>query len=77
MRVSQPSIPCSLGKITAQSPANTEELAAMRAAAWHKQGVVVIPIEEVRDSWDREFLTSIAVRMYGRRQETKQSGDQS
>jgi len=49
----------------------------MRAAAWHKQGVVVIPIEEVRDSWDREFLTSIAVRMYGRRQETKQSGDQS
>jgi len=49
----------------------------MRAAAWHKQGVVVIPIEDIHDSWDREFLTSIAVRMYGRRQETKQRGDQS
>lgn len=75
MRMSTPSIPCTLGKITPQSPASPEELATMRAAAWHKQGVVVIPIEEIRDTWDREFLTAIAVRMYGQRKESNKSGD--
>jgi len=47
----------------------------MRAAAWHKQGVVVIPLEELRDTWDREFLTAIAVRMYGHRKEPNKSGE--
>ena len=47
----------------------------MRAAAWHKQGVVVIPLEEIRDTWDREFLTAIAVRMYGKRKESNKTGD--
>ncbi len=47
----------------------------MRAAAWHKQGVVVIPLEEIRDAWDREFLTAIAVRMYGQRKESNKNGD--
>lgn len=75
MRMSTPSIPCTLGKITPQSPASPEELAAMRAAAWHKQGVVVIPLEEIRDAWDREFLTAIAVRMYGQRKESNKNRD--
>lgn len=47
----------------------------MRAAAWHKQGVVVIPLEEIRDAWDREFLTAIAVQMYGQRKESNKNGD--
>ena len=73
--MSTPSIPFTLGKIAPQSPASPEELASMRAAAWHKQGVVVIPLEEIRDTWDREFLTAIAVRMYGHRKEPNKSGE--
>ena len=60
MRMSTPSIPCSLGRMAPQSPANAEELRAMRAAAWHKQGIVVVPLEDIYDEWDRVFLSGIA-----------------
>jgi hypothetical protein len=39
----------------------------MRAAAWHTQGVVVVPLEEIYDEWDRAYLTGIATRLYGAR----------
>jgi hypothetical protein len=39
----------------------------MRAAAWHKQGVLVVSPELVTDSWERQFLEGIASRLYGRR----------
>ena len=74
MRTSTPSIPCSLGKMVPQAPANADELRAMRAAAWHKQGIVVVPLDEIYDEWDRRFLTGIATRLYGARTaSTKQS----
>jgi len=50
-----------------QSPANAEELRAMRAAAWHKQGIVVVPLEDIYDEWDRAFLSGIATKLYGAR----------
>ena len=67
MRMSTPSSPCSLGRMAPQSPANAEELRAMRAAAWHKQGIVVVPLEDIYDDWDRAFLTGIASKLYGAR----------
>ena len=39
----------------------------MRAAAWHKQGIVVVPLDEIFDDWDRAFLTGIATKLYGAR----------
>ena len=39
----------------------------MRAAAWHKQGIVVVPLEDIFDDWDRAFLTGIATKLYGAR----------
>ena len=39
----------------------------MRAAAWHKQGIVVVPLDEIFDEWDRAFLTGIATKLYGAR----------
>ena len=39
----------------------------MRAAAWHKQGIVVVPLDEIYDDWDRAFLTGIATKLYGAR----------
>mgnify|MGYP001067443164 FL=1 len=67
MRVSTPSIPCALGRVAPQSPASTDELRAMRAAAWHKQGIVVVPLDDIYDDWDRAFLSGIATKLYGAR----------
>ena len=39
----------------------------MRAAAWHKQGIVVVPLDDIYDDWDRAFLTGIAIKLYGAR----------
>ena len=74
MRTHTVSIPCALGRLAPASPANTDELRAMRAAAWHKQGIVVIPLADLYDEWDRAFLSGIATRLYGARTATtKQS----
>jgi len=67
MRVSTPSIPCALGRLAPASPANSDELRAMRAAAWHKQGIVVVPLDEICNEWDRALLLGIASKLYGAR----------
>lgn len=67
MRAHTASIPCALGRLAPASPANTDELRAMRAAAWHKQGIVVIPLADLYDDWDRAFLSGIATKLYGAR----------
>lgn len=61
------SIPCALGRLAPSSPANPEELRAMRAAVWHKQGILVVPLDEILDEWDRGFLSGIATKLYGAR----------
>lgn len=74
MRTHSISIPCALGRLAPQSPASSDELRAMRAAAWHKQGIVVVPLEDIYDEWDRAFLSGIATKLYGARTATtKQS----
>ena len=70
MRTQTTSIRCALGRLMPQLPASTDELRAMRAAAWHKQGIVVIPLAEIYNDWDRQFLTGIATRLYGARTAT-------
>lgn len=74
MRTQSVSIPCALGRLASPSPASSDELRAMRAAAWHKQGIVVVPLEDIYDERDRAFLTGIATKLYGARTATtKQS----
>ena len=70
MRTSTASIPCALGRLAPASPASSDELRAMRAAAWHKQGIVVVPLDEIFDEWDRAFLSGIATKLYGARTAT-------
>ena len=67
MRTQSVSIPCALGRLAPASPASSDELRAMRAAAWHKQGIVVVPLDEIFDEWDRAFLSGIATKLYGAR----------
>ena len=67
MRTQTTSIRCALGRLMPQLPASTDELRAMRAAAWHKQGIVVVPLEDIYDDWDRAVLSGIATKLYGAR----------
>ncbi|MFM7256118.1 MAG: hypothetical protein ACKO3C_10845 [Betaproteobacteria bacterium] len=67
MRTHTASIPCALGRLAPESPASADELRAMGAAAWHKQGIVVVPLEDIYDDWDWAFLSGIATKLYGAR----------
>ena len=58
---------CVLGKLAGQVPATEEELRAMRAAAWHKQGILVVNAEALRDDWERQCVTNIGNRLFGKR----------
>lgn len=42
-------------------------LRAMRAAAWHKLGIITIRIDEIEDDLERRFIEGVATRMFGRR----------
>ena len=72
MRTQTTSVRCALGRLMPQLTASNDELRALRAAAWHKQGIVVIPLADLYDDWDRQFLTGIATRLYGTRTATTQ-----
>ena len=43
------------------------ELFAMRRAAWRKQGIVVLRIDDLRDEIIRQVVLDEATRLYGRR----------
>lgn len=62
-----PSLNCVLARLIPPTPASEAELRAMRAAAWHKQGVLVVIPDLIADSWERKLLEGIGNRLYGRR----------
>ena len=45
-----------------------DELFAMRKAAWRKQGIVVLRIDDLRDEIIRQAVLDEATRLYGRRE---------
>ena len=45
-----------------------DELFAMRKAAWRKQGIVVLRIDNLRDEIIRQAVLDEATRLYGRRE---------
>ena len=61
------SLGCALGKLVDQVPATEEELRAMRAAVWHKQGILVVKPDALCDDWERQCLTNIGNRLFGER----------
>jgi len=74
MRTNTASIPCILGRLVPQTPAGADELRAMRAAAWHKQAIVVAPLDDIYNEWDRTFLSGIATKLYGARTQPSRQG---
>ena len=47
---------------------NEDELFAMRRAAWRKQGIAVLRIDDVRDEIIRQAVVNEATRLYGQRE---------
>ena len=45
-----------------------DELFAMRKAAWRKQGIVVLRIDDLHDEIIRQAVLDEATRLYGRRE---------
>lgn len=56
-----------LGRRAAKKTAGEGDLRDMRAAAWHRQGIVVLRPEEIDDDWTRQAVVNEANRLYGRR----------
>lgn len=58
----------SLERYLPRSMPTEDELFAMRRAAWRKQGIIVLRIDDVRDEIIRQVVAAEATRLYGRRE---------
>lgn len=57
-----------LTKYQPKNPATQEELRKMRAAAWHKQFILVVPMDDpalVIDDIHRQALINVGSKLYG------------
>ena len=57
-----------------RSPTAEAELSAMRAAAWHRQGVAALAIEDINDPWLRQAVINEATRRWGPRNGGQNNG---
>ncbi|MDG4574461.1 MAG: hypothetical protein P9C36_02655 [Defluviicoccus sp.] len=58
----------SLERHLPRTATNDDELFVMRRAAWRKQGIVVLRIDDVRDEIIRQAVVNEATRLYGQRE---------
>ena len=58
----------SLQRHLPRSLPSEDELFAMRRAAWRKQGIVVLRIDDLRDEIIRQAVVDEATRLYGQRE---------
>ena len=58
----------SLQRHLPETAPSEEELFAMRRAAWRKQGIAVLRIDDVRDEIIRQAVVNEATRLYGQRE---------
>ena len=58
----------SLERHLPRTATNEDELFAMRRAAWRKQGIAVLRIDDVADEIIRQAVVNEATRLYGQRE---------
>ncbi len=58
----------SLERHLPRTATNDDELFVMRRAAWRKQGIVVLRIDDVADEIIRQAVVNEATRLYGQRE---------
>ncbi len=57
----------SLGARLPRTETSPDEMSALRRRAWRKQGIAVIDLARLGDPWERQVVTNIAERLYGKR----------
>ena len=63
----QPRLPRSCLDFGTRSPTTSNDLDAMRAAAWHRHGVAALAVNDITDPWLRQAISNEAARRWGRR----------
>ena len=58
----------SLERHLPRTATNEDELFVMRRAAWRKQGIAVLRIDDLRDEIIRQAVVNEATRLYGQRE---------
>ena len=58
----------SLERHLPRTATNDDELFVMRRAAWRKQGIAVLRIDDLRDEIIRQAVVNEATRLYGQRE---------
>lgn len=53
--------------IIGETRPNDDDFHRMRSAAWHKENVFMIRIDDIISDWERQFITNIGNREYGKR----------
>lgn len=59
----------SLARMLPREPADEAHLRDMRAAAWHRQNIAVIRLDDIANDFDRQHVINIANRLYGKRKD--------
>lgn len=60
-----------LAKHQPETVADDEQLQRMRSAAWHRQGIAVLRLEDIHDDWTRQMIANAATKLYGKRKEAQ------
>ncbi|MEC4591626.1 hypothetical protein VPG91_11560 [Nitrospirillum amazonense] len=63
-----PRIRTSLHGKVGRASTDDEQLQAMRRAAWHKQGVAMIRVDDLPNEFDRLAVEAIANELFGKRE---------
>ena len=50
------------------SPLSDQDLERMASIAWRQRGWFVIRIDRLTDDWERQIVTNIANKVYGKRE---------
>lgn len=58
-----------LSKHLPESPTPQDQIHRMAAAAFHKEGIVVIPLDKVTNDFDRQLIVNVGEKLYGKRKE--------
>ena len=53
-----------------KSPLDDDELYRLAAAAWHKEGIIVLRPERIVNEFDRQAVINAADTLYGKRKES-------
>lgn len=56
-----------LARLIGRSPTDESQIRAMKAAAFHQRGFVCLHLDEIRNPIDRQVVTNLAERLYGKR----------